>query len=99
MNGEANQKSLSIRKFMLSMAFGQSKYYVDSLSENTKQGLRQKVRLGMFPGQAPEGYMNDVRTKTIMVHKKNAKTVELCFSAPLALRKNTHQALQAFLGD
>src|SRR3989339_2121349 len=33
-------------KFMLSIAFGQSKYYVDSLSENTKRGLRQKVRRG-----------------------------------------------------
>ena len=30
-------------KFMLNMAFGQSKYYVDSLSENMKRGLRQKV--------------------------------------------------------
>lgn len=30
------------------MAFGQSKYYVDSLSENTKRGLRQKVRMGIF---------------------------------------------------
>jgi len=30
-------------KFMLNIAFGQSKYYVDSLSENTKRGLRQKV--------------------------------------------------------
>ena len=28
-------------KFMINMAFGQSKYYVDSLSENTKRGLRQ----------------------------------------------------------
>jgi DNA invertase Pin-like site-specific DNA recombinase len=36
-------------KFMLNMAFGQSKYYVDSLSENTKRGLRQKVRMGIFP--------------------------------------------------
>jgi len=27
-------------KFMLNIAFGQSKYYVDSLSENTKRGLR-----------------------------------------------------------
>ena len=35
-------------KFMLNMAFGQSKYYVDSLSENTKRGLRQKVRMGYF---------------------------------------------------
>ena len=26
-------------KFMLAMSFGQSKYYVDSLSENTKRGL------------------------------------------------------------
>ena len=30
-------------KFMLNIAFGQSKYYVDSLAENTKRGLRQKV--------------------------------------------------------
>ena len=42
-------------KFMLNMAFGQSKYYVDSLSENTKRGLRQKVRMGIFPSQAPIG--------------------------------------------
>src|SRR3990167_1833775 len=39
-------------KFMLSIAFGQSKYYVDSLSENTKRGLRQKVRRGEYPGIA-----------------------------------------------
>jgi len=44
-------------KFMLNMAFGQSKYYVDSLSENTKRGLRQKVRMGIFPSQAPVGYL------------------------------------------
>ena len=33
-------------KFMLSIAFSQSKYYVDSLSENTKRGLRQKAKNG-----------------------------------------------------
>ncbi|MCD6402505.1 recombinase family protein, partial [bacterium] len=27
-------------KFMLNIAFGQSKYYLDNLSENTKRGLR-----------------------------------------------------------
>jgi len=36
-------------KFMLAISFGQSKYYVDSLSENTKRGLRQKVRRGEYP--------------------------------------------------
>src|SRR3989344_1858141 len=31
-------------KFMLSIAFGQSKYYVDNLSENVRRGMRQKLR-------------------------------------------------------
>ena len=34
------------------IAFGQSKYYVDNLSENVKRGIRQKLRLGWFPGRA-----------------------------------------------
>lgn len=62
-------------KFMLNMAFGQSKYYVDSLSENTKRGLRQKVRRGEFPGIAPVGYLNDVRTKRIVVDKEKAPII------------------------
>ena len=69
---------------MLSMAFGQSKYYVDSLSENTKRGLRQKVRMGIFPSQAPVGYLNNVRTKTIIVDKKRAKVVRLAFKKYVA---------------
>jgi hypothetical protein len=39
---------------MLNIMFGQSKYYVDSLSENTKSGLKEKVRRGEFPGRAPQ---------------------------------------------
>ena len=66
-------------KFMLSIAFGQSKYYVDSLSENTKRGLRQKVRRGEMPGLAPIGYLNDMRTKTIVVDKNRSKIVKLAF--------------------
>ncbi len=55
------------------------KYYVDSLSENTKRGLRQKVRMGIFPSQAPVGYLNDSRTKTIVVEKKKSRIVRLAF--------------------
>ena len=51
--------STSQGKFMLNMAFGQSKFYVDSLSENTKRGLRQKVRNGDYPTLATVGYIND----------------------------------------
>ena len=62
-------------KFMLNMAFGQSKYYVDSLSENTKRGLREKVRRVEFPGPAPIGYLNDYRTKTIVPDPQFASVI------------------------
>ena len=66
-------------KFMLSIAFGQSKYYIDNLAENTKRGLRQKVRRGEFPGLAPVGYINDVRIHTIVKDKRRAPLVKQAF--------------------
>ena len=53
-------------KFMLSIIFGYSKYYVDSLSENVKRGNRTKVQNGWRPSTAPLGYRNDKETKTIL---------------------------------
>jgi len=67
-------------KFMLAMSFGQSKYFVDSLSENTKRGLRQKVRRGEYPSMAPVGYLNDPRTKTIVVDPVRAPVVKEAFT-------------------
>ena len=64
---------------MLNIAFGQSKYYVDSLSENTKRGLRQKVRRGEYPSLAPVGYINDSRNKSIVVDKKRAPIIRQAF--------------------
>jgi len=66
-------------KFMLNIVFGQSKYYVDSLSENTKRGLRQKVKRGEYPGPAPIGYINDSRTKSVVVDRKKAKVIRGAF--------------------
>ena len=66
-------------KFMLSIAFGQSKYYVDNLAENTKRGLRQKVRRGEYPSRAPLGYINDLRNKSIVVDKRRAPIVVQAF--------------------
>ena len=45
-------------KFMLSIAFSQSKYYVDNLSENIKRGHRNKVKDGIWPQMSPIGYVN-----------------------------------------
>ncbi|MSU54524.1 MAG: recombinase family protein [Candidatus Staskawiczbacteria bacterium] len=72
--------STSQGKFMLNMAFGQSKYYVDNLSENTKRGLRQKVKRGEYPGFAPIGYLNDSRTKSVVVDKKKSIIIRKAFS-------------------
>lgn len=46
-------------KFMLSIAFSQSKYYVDNLSENIKRGKRNKVKEGIWPQMSPLGYLNE----------------------------------------
>ena len=59
-------------KFMLNLAFGQSKYYVDSLAENTRRGLRAKAKQGDFPSLAPYGYTNNRLTKKIKVDPKVA---------------------------
>src|SRR3989344_6208886 len=62
--------STSQGKFMLNMAFGQSKYYIDNLSENVKRGIRQKLRNGVYPNKAPIGYLNEPRKRTIEVDPK-----------------------------
>src|SRR3990167_2803598 len=66
-------------KFMLNIAFGQSKYYIDSLSENVRRGLRQKVRRGEYPGPAPIGYLNDSKIKMVVVDRKKAKIIKAAF--------------------
>ena len=68
-------------KFMLNIAFGQSKYYIDNLSENVKRGLRQKLRRGEWPGWAPIGYANNLRAHTIEIDKERASKIRKLFKA------------------
>jgi site-specific DNA recombinase len=53
-------------KLMLNLAFGQSKYYSDSLSVNIRRGQRQKVLEGVWGWKAPVGYLNDPIERTIV---------------------------------
>jgi len=85
-------------KFMLSIMFGQSKYYVDNLSENTKRGLRARVRNGDFPSQAHFGYLNDSRSKTIVLDKRYAPLVKEIFEK-YARGDQTMSQLADFLQD
>ena len=58
-------------KFILSVAFGQAKYYTDNLRENILRGIRQKLRRGELPAKAPLGYYNEPRIRTIEPDKAN----------------------------
>ena len=66
-------------KFMLSIAFGQSKYYIDSLSENVRRGIRLKLNKGIWPQWAPVGYLNDRNTHTIVIDKNKAPLIRKAF--------------------
>jgi len=65
--------------FMLQVAFGQSKYYSDNLSENVKRGIRQKLRRGEWPGLAPFGYVNNPKTRTIEPEPTKSRCVTKAF--------------------
>jgi len=66
-------------KFMLNIAFGQSKYYVDNLRENVTRGMRQKIRNGVWPLWAPLGYLNNPTTRGIDVDEKKSPLVKRMF--------------------
>lgn len=53
-------------KFMLSIMFGQSKYYSDALSENVRRGQRAKLAKGWRPARPAFGYLTDPDTLTIV---------------------------------
>jgi len=84
--------------FMLQVAFGQSKYYSDNLSENIKRGVRQKLRRGEWLNLAPFGYTNNPKVRNIEPHKTNARIVKRAFEE---YAKGTHtlKSLGAFLAD
>ena len=68
-------------KFVLNIAFSQSKYYSDALSVNIRRGIRQKIRRGEYPGKPPIGYLNEPRLRSIIVEPHKAKMVLSMFEA------------------
>ena len=83
-------------KFMLSIIFGYSKYYVDNLSENVKRGNRAKLQRGWLPNAPPIGYLNDRNAKTIVADPDRFPLVRRLFELALtgnyslqALREQT----------
>lgn len=67
-------------KFTLSLAFGQSKYYIDNLSQNVKRGQREKLRHGEWPTMAILGYINDRINKKIVPDPETFPIVKRLFT-------------------
>ena len=84
--------------FMLQVAFGQSKYYSDNLSENIKRGVRQKLRRGEWLNLAPFGYENNPKIRNIEPHLTNARIVRIAYEE-YAKGAHTLKSLGAFLAD
>ncbi len=83
-------------KFMLQVAFGQSKYYSDNLVENINRGFRQKIRRGEWPTLAPFGYVNNQKTRTIEPHPFLAKVVVKAFEQ-FATGNYSYESLALYL--
>ena len=66
-------------KFMLAIAFGQGKYFVDHLSENVKRGQREKIRRGEWTWPAPIGYKNNRETRNIEPDPETAPLIRKAF--------------------
>jgi hypothetical protein len=76
---------------MLSIAFGQSKYYIDNLAENVRRAQRQKTASGVWSWHAPVGYLNDPKSRTIVIDPDKAplvrRTFELYASGKFAISR------------
>ena len=82
--------------FMLQVAFGQSKYYSDNLTQNVKRGMRQKVRRGEWLTKAPFGYVNNRATRNIERHPAHSKVIKRAFEE-YATGTYSYESLAEFL--
>ena len=85
-------------KFMLQVAFGQSKYYSDNLKQNVERGIRQKLRRGEWLTKAPFGYVNNVKTRNIEPDKIKSRLVVRAFKE-FATGKHCYESISQFLAD
>ncbi len=64
---------------VMSVEFGMANQYILDLRTNTKRGLMEKIRRGEYCSLAPLGYINDTRTKLVVIDRKRSKVVREAF--------------------
>ncbi len=69
-------------KFLLMILCSQAKLENDNKSINVKRGLRTRAEMGLLPGYAPTGYLNDNRSDhkcEVLIDPLRAPTVRMIF--------------------
>jgi site-specific DNA recombinase len=56
-----SEASVSSEKFVHGIKVLMAKNYIDNLSEETRKGMLEKARQGLWPSRAPIGYLNVLR--------------------------------------
>ena len=74
-NAILSKDSRSSEKFMHGIKVLMAKNFVDNLSEETRKGMNEKVAQGGYPHYAPVGYSNDPVSRSIVVHKEEARFI------------------------
>lgn len=78
-NAVIHKNSKSQEKFIFGLKGLMAKNFSDNLSEETKKGLDEKVKLGLFPSHAPLGYKNNTSTKLIELDESKVPMVQKLF--------------------
>ena len=60
---------------MMGFEFSMATQYSRDLAKNTMRGLHAKAKRGEYPTIAPVGYLNDPRTKTVVVDRSRASGI------------------------
>lgn len=69
-------------KFLLMILCSQAKLENDNKSVNVKRGLKMRVEMGLWPGHAPTGYLNEKRTDRkcqVLLDKERAPVIKQIF--------------------
>lgn len=74
----------SMDLFISGLDFLIAKKYVDDLSDNVRRGLGTKLQQGWRPGRPPLGYLNDTRSKTIVIDPNRFRIVRRMWETMLA---------------
>lgn len=79
----------------LQLALSQSQYESAKLSREVRRGIDSKVQKGWWPGAAPEGYLNDLATHTVVPDPDRLPLIRRAFHELLDGGKSVADVIRA----